>query len=75
MNDVKITCTGGRSLGRCYSASTYLVESPRELSPADWNLLRASKKLGYGQEFYTKSLGLIDGMFRYEAEDRVDSGD
>ena len=75
MNDVTITCTGGRSLGRCYSATYYRVQAPRELSPADWNVLRAARRLGYGQEFYTKSLGVVDGLHTYEAEDRVDSSD
>lgn len=75
MDNVKITVTGGRSLGRCYSATYYRVESPRELTKPDWNVLRAGRKLGYGQEFYIKSLGVVDGVHVYEAEDRVDSGD
>lgn len=75
MNDVKISFKSHRRLGRCYDAVVYSVDSPRPLTPADWELLRASKKLGYGQEFYTRDLGLVDGLHRYEAEDRCDSGD
>jgi hypothetical protein len=75
MNDIKITVTGGRSLGRCYSSTTYLVESPRELTNDDWKVLRAGARLGYGQEFYVKECGSGGGVYRYEAEDRVDSGD
>lgn len=75
MNDVTITVIDSRSLGRCYSSVTYRVQSPREITPADWNVLRAARRLGYGQEFYTKSLGVVDGVHTYEAEDRVDSSD
>lgn len=75
MNDVKITFIEGRQLGRCYSSTRWLVESPRPLEAADFAALRAARRLGYGQEFYTKDLGAVDGIFRYTAEDRVDSGD
>ena len=75
MNDVKITFIEGRQLGRCYSSTRWLVEAPRPLEAADFAALRTARRLGYGQEFYTKDLGAVDGVFRYEAEDRVDSGD
>ena len=75
MDNIKITHIKSQMLGRCYSSTEYLVESPRPLTSADFNALRASRRLGYGQEFYTKDLGAVDGIFRYTAEDRVDSGD
>ena len=75
MDNIKITCTGGGWIGRCYSSTTYLVESPRKLTNGDWGVLRAARRLGYGQEFYIKTLGVVDGVYVYEAEDRVDSSD
>lgn len=72
MDNIKITCTGGGWIGRrYYSSTTYLVESPRKLTNHDWNVLRAARRLGYGQEFYIKTLGVVDGVYVYEAEDRV----
>jgi len=69
---VKIKVIGGGSIGRrYYSATYYRVESPRELTNHDWNVLRAARRLGYGQEFYIKTLGVDDGVYVYEAEDRV----
>jgi hypothetical protein len=75
MENVKITVTGGRSLGHCYSSTTYLVESPRRLTNGDWGVLRAARRLGYGQEFYINDLGETDGIYRYEVDSRVDSSD
>ena len=76
MDNIKIKVIGGGSIGRrYYSGTTYLIQSPRELTNHDWNVLRAGRKLGYGQEFYIKTLGVVDGVYVYEAEDRVDSGD
>ncbi|NDC76136.1 hypothetical protein EBZ70_12895 [bacterium] len=75
MDNVKITVTDSRSLGRCYSSTTYLVESPRKLTNGDWGVLRAARRLGYGQEFYVNELGEEGGIHRYKVEDRVDSSD
>lgn len=43
---------GGRQLGNCYSASTYIITTIHALDLEEIKALRAAGFLGYGQEFY-----------------------
>lgn len=45
---------GGRQLGNCYSASTYLITALRPLDSEQIMALRKAGVLGYGQEFYVR---------------------
>lgn len=86
---LKITRTGHRNLGRCYNATTWLIESVRPLTWKAIQTIREAGVLGYGQEFFGKALK-ADGtqdvewkaawetgrkVYSYEVEDRVDSSD
>lgn len=86
---LKITMTGHRNLGRCYNATTWLIESCKPLSWEGIQGIRAAGLLGYGQEFFGVAIA-IDGsrratweakyeagrqVYTYEVEDRVDSSD
>jgi hypothetical protein len=89
--NLRITPTGGRSLGRCYSASYYEVVSTIELSPEKLREIRVMGFLGYGQEFrpgvakqmpesevYDPAVYTTHErghVFVYECESRVDSSD
>ncbi len=45
-----IELAGGRSLGNCYSATTYRITSTRKLNMGQLVILRSVGLIGYGQE-------------------------
>jgi hypothetical protein len=53
---LEITREGGGKLGNCYYGMVFLVKSDKPLSEEALVALRDLGFLGYGQEFYTKTL-------------------
>jgi len=48
---IAIVCTGGRSLGNCYSESTFEITARRRLERKQIHALWDAGFIGYGQEF------------------------
>jgi hypothetical protein len=56
-----IEYVGGRSLGRCYSESTYRVTSKSPLATSTIQAFRDANLVGIGQEFSCSQVILVDG--------------
>lgn len=59
--ELTVESGGGRELGNCYSASTYVVTALHPLDAEQINALRNAGFLGYGQEFHIRGQQ-VDGQ-------------
>ena len=67
--DIAIKCTGGASLGNCYSASYWTVTSRHKLTVEKLEGMRKLGVLGFGQEF--RILSKCDGTEEAAGHDEV----
>lgn len=77
IGNIEIHYLGTESLGRCYHAISYRLESSVPIQDSEIKALKAANKLGYGQEFFYSKMSFNEVTNKYEVfcQHKVDSSD